>query len=188
MTKRPFYIWKAERKQQQKKRCGSHNCTQAVLCTYCDYTGLDEETIKHVGNSFAVGMGNMEGTCGAIVGAGVVLGLATRDKAKAVRGMRQLMDKFQQRNGATQCRLLKVWAEALSCANAPCAWRMLRSSSKNCWTGKDNTDGQIQGNQRARPLRGMRCVRVCVSQGSHHHLSRMLCRDRRGDMHRLRHL
>ncbi len=91
----------------EKKRCGSHNCTQAVLCTYCDYTGLDEETIKHVGNAFAVGMGNMEGTCGAIVGAGVVLGLATKDKAKAVRGMRQLMDKFQQRNGATQCKLLK---------------------------------------------------------------------------------
>lgn len=91
----------------EKKRCGSHNCTQAVLCTYCDYTDLDEETIKHVGNGFAVGMGNMEGTCGAIVGAGVVLGLATKDKAKAVRGMRQLMDKFQQRNGATQCKLLK---------------------------------------------------------------------------------
>lgn len=90
-----------------KKRCGSHNCTQAVLCTYCDYTGLDEETIKNVGNSFAVGMGNMEGTCGAIIGAGVVLGLATKDKAKSVRGMRQLMEKFKQRNGATQCKLLK---------------------------------------------------------------------------------
>lgn len=29
----------------EKKRCGSHNCTQSVLCTYCDLTGLDEETI-----------------------------------------------------------------------------------------------------------------------------------------------
>lgn len=91
----------------EKKHCGSHNCTQAVLCTYCDYTGLDEEIIKHVGNSFAAGMGNMEGTCGAIIGAGVVWGLATKDKAQAVRGMRQLMNKFQQRNGATQCKLLK---------------------------------------------------------------------------------
>ena len=90
-----------------KKRCGSHTCTQAVLCTYCDYTGLDEENIKTVGNGFAVGMGNMEGTCGAIIGAGVVLGLATKYKAKSVRGMRQLMEKFKQRNGATQCKLLK---------------------------------------------------------------------------------
>ena len=26
----------------EKKRCGSHNCTQAVVCTYYDYTGMDE--------------------------------------------------------------------------------------------------------------------------------------------------
>ena len=48
----------------EKKRCGSHNCTQAVLCTYHDFTGMDEETIKNAGNAFAAGMGNMEGTGG----------------------------------------------------------------------------------------------------------------------------
>lgn len=52
-------------------------------------------------------MGNMEGTCGAIVGAGIVYGLAARDKAKSVRGMREIMEKFQERNGATQCKQLK---------------------------------------------------------------------------------
>ena len=56
---------------------------------------------------FPAGMGNMEGTCGALVGAGVVLGLATKDKAKSIKTMRQIMTQFQQRNGATQCRLLK---------------------------------------------------------------------------------
>ena len=71
----------------EKKRCGSHNCTQSVLCTYCDLTGLDEETIKHAGNCFAAGMGNGEGTCGSIVGAGIVYGLAVRDRAKAVKGI-----------------------------------------------------------------------------------------------------
>ena len=91
----------------EKKRCGSHNCTQAVVCTYYDYTGIDEETLRNVGNAFAAGMGNMEGTCGALVGAGVVLGLATKDKAKSVKAMRQIMTQFQQRNGATQCKLLK---------------------------------------------------------------------------------
>ena len=91
----------------EKKRCGSHNCTQAVLCTYHDFAGMEEETIKNAGNAFAAGMGNMEGTCGAIVGAGIVLGLATQDKAKSIKGMRQIMDKFKQRNGATQCKLLK---------------------------------------------------------------------------------
>lgn len=91
----------------EKKRCDSHNCTQAVLCTYHDFTGMDEETIKNAGNAFAAGMGNMEGTCGALVGAGIVLGLATQDKAKSIKGMRMIMDKFKQRNGATQCKLLK---------------------------------------------------------------------------------
>ena len=90
-----------------KKACGSHNCTQAVCCTYYDCTGLDEDTIKQAGNCFAAGMGNMEGTCGAIVGAGIVYGLVAKDKARAIKGMKHIMEKFQQRNGATQCKLLK---------------------------------------------------------------------------------
>lgn len=94
-------------KAAELKRCGTHNCTQAVLCTYCDYTGLDEDTIKHIGNGFAAGMGNMEGTCGAIIGAGIVLGLATKDKALSLKGTRYIMEKFQERNGSTQCKQLK---------------------------------------------------------------------------------
>lgn len=91
----------------EKKRDGAHNCAQAVLCTYHDIVGLDEDYIKNLGNSFGGGMGNMEGTCGAIVGAGIVLGLVTKDKTKAARGMKQIMEKFQTRNGATRCKLLK---------------------------------------------------------------------------------
>lgn len=91
----------------EKKRCDSHNCAQAIVCTYADRIGLDDETARNIGNAFAAGMGNMEGTCGALVGAGIVLGMATKDKAKSMKAMRQVMTQFQQRNGATQCRLLK---------------------------------------------------------------------------------
>ena len=91
----------------EKKRCGSHNCAQAIVCTYADQIGLDDETARNIGNAFAAGMGNMEGTCGALVGAGLVLGMTTKDKAKSMKAMRQVMTQFQQRNGATQCRLLK---------------------------------------------------------------------------------
>ena len=91
----------------EKKRCGSHNCAQAIVCTYADRIGLDDATARNVGNAFATGMGNMEGTCGALVGAGIVLGMATKDKAQSMKAMRQVMTQFQQRNGATQCRLLK---------------------------------------------------------------------------------
>lgn len=93
----------------EKKRCGSHNCAQAILHTYADIAGIDPQMAMHMANAFGVGMGmgNMEGTCGSLVGAGMVLGLITKDKVKAMKQMRQVMTAFQQKNGATQCKLLK---------------------------------------------------------------------------------
>ena len=91
----------------EKKRCNSHNCAQAILHTYADMAGIDEESAMNIANAFGAGMGNMEGTCGALVGAGLVLGLASKDKVKSMKQMRQVMTKFQQRNGATQCKMLK---------------------------------------------------------------------------------
>lgn len=91
----------------EKKRSGRCNCAQSVICTYCDKAGIDENSALNLGSAFAVGMGNMEGTCGALVGAGVVLGLVCKDKVLAIRKMRQIMIEFQQRNGATICRYLK---------------------------------------------------------------------------------
>ncbi|MBR3676278.1 MAG: C_GCAxxG_C_C family protein [Alphaproteobacteria bacterium] len=91
----------------EKKRKGICNCAQAVVCTYCDKAGIDEQTALNMGNAFAAGMGNMEGTCGALVGAGMVLGLSGKSKAEIIQGMRRIMNNFQERNGATQCKLLK---------------------------------------------------------------------------------
>ncbi len=90
-----------------KKRCNTHNCAQAVLHTFADVAGISEETAMNMAGAFGGGMGNMEGTCGALVGAGMVLGLVNKDKVQAMKQMRQVMSKFQQRNGATQCKLLK---------------------------------------------------------------------------------
>ena len=101
----------------EKKRCNSHNCAQAILHTYADVAGISEDDANVAGISeddamsiagaFGGGMGNMEGTCGALVGAGLVLGLVNKDKVKSMKQMRQIMTKFQERNGATQCKLLK---------------------------------------------------------------------------------
>ena len=91
----------------EKLQNGTHNCAQAIICTYADMAGINEETARNLGNAFGSGMGNMEGTCGALVGAGIVLGLATKDKSNARKAMRQIMTQFQQRNGATQCKMLK---------------------------------------------------------------------------------
>jgi len=91
----------------EKLESGTHNCAQAIICTYTDLIGIDEETGRNLGNAFGGGMGNMEGTCGALVGAGIVLGLAKKDRVGARKAMRQIMTQFQQRNGATQCKMLK---------------------------------------------------------------------------------
>ena len=69
-------------KAAEKLQNGTHNCAQAIICTYADLIGIDEETGRNLGNAFGSGMGNMEGTCGALVGAGIVLGLATQDRAR----------------------------------------------------------------------------------------------------------
>ena len=91
----------------EKKRCNSHNCAQAVLHTYADVAGISEDDALNIAGAFGGGMGNMEGTCGALVGAGLVLGLVNKDKVKSKKQIRQIMTRFQERNGATQCKLLK---------------------------------------------------------------------------------
>lgn len=91
----------------QKKASLKCNCAQAVLTTYGDLTGLDETTAMSIADGFAAGMTTTEGTCGALVGADMVLGLVNKDKAKTMRQMREIMQKFKERNHATQCRLLK---------------------------------------------------------------------------------
>lgn len=115
-----------------RKACGSHNCTQAVCCTYHDFTGLDEDTLKQAGNCFAAGMGNMEGTCGAIVGAGIVYGLAIHDKAKAIKGMRQIMENLSSATGAPNAKCLRELTQGKCFVPAPYVCPMPQSFLKSC--------------------------------------------------------
>ena len=91
----------------EKKRCNTHNCAQAVVCTYCDLVGLPEQTALDIAGAYGTGMGSMEATCGALIGAGMIVGLATKDRNLSRARMKDIISRFQQRNGATQCRLLK---------------------------------------------------------------------------------
>lgn len=89
---------------EKKKTC---NCAQAVIATYADLVSISQEQAMNLGNAFGSGMGNMEGTCGALTGAAIIVGLATGDKQLSRQAMTKIMTKFRQRNGATQCRALK---------------------------------------------------------------------------------
>lgn len=92
-----------------------YNCAQAVACTYCDLVGVDEETMFKMTEALGLGMGGMEGTCGAITGACVLAGmknstgnLAKPDsKGASYKLSRQIVEEFKNQNGATQCRELK---------------------------------------------------------------------------------
>ena len=84
-----------------------YNCAQAVACTYCDLVGIDRDTMMRLTSGFGLGMGNMEGTCGAITGACVVIGGVIADRNESRAAMARLLDKFQQRNGATICKQFK---------------------------------------------------------------------------------
>ena len=52
-----------------------YNCAQAVACTYCDLVGVDEETMFKMTEALGLGMGCMDGTCGAVAGACILAGM-----------------------------------------------------------------------------------------------------------------
>lgn len=92
---------------RERKASGKFNCAQSVACTYADLAGITPETAGAMTNAFGAGMGNNEGTCGSIVGAGMIIGMVAGDRVKAMKAMRGLMERFAERNGSTTCRHLK---------------------------------------------------------------------------------
>ena len=89
------------------KKSGSANCCQSVLLAYADILGKDEDALRRLGAGFAVGMGSMEATCGALIGAGMVAGLRLGPGPAAVQASRKILASFQTKCGATICKDLK---------------------------------------------------------------------------------
>jgi C_GCAxxG_C_C family probable redox protein len=89
------------------KKQNGYNCAQAVACTYCDLVGMDEETMRNATAAFAVGMGAMEASCGAITGAGIIVGLLNKDQRISFGDAKKLIMKFKEQNGSVVCKELK---------------------------------------------------------------------------------
>lgn len=51
------------------------NCAQAVACAFAEEIGVPEETLFAAAEGFGLGMGGMEGTCGAVSRCGDACGL-----------------------------------------------------------------------------------------------------------------
>ncbi len=94
-------------KAVQLKNSGMYNCAQAVTVSLADETDLSEEQLKQISAGFCAGMGNMEATCGALIGAGMVAGLKTEGKG-TLGVTRQIQEEFGKRCGAIKCRDLKA--------------------------------------------------------------------------------
>ena len=83
------------------------NCCQAVVRAFADTIPLDETTLMSLSAGFGAGMGTMEGTCGALVGAIIVAGLRTGGNG-TVALSRKILPRFKELcGGATICRDLK---------------------------------------------------------------------------------
>jgi C_GCAxxG_C_C family probable redox protein len=88
-------------------------CSQAVLATYGPRYGLGEDQALRVAAGFAGGM-RMGGTCGAVTGALMVLGLAhctsesrrAEGRTGAYAAVVAFADAFKQRNGSVSCNEL----------------------------------------------------------------------------------
>lgn len=94
-------------KAVQLKTTGGCNCAQAVTAAMADQTGLDEEQLKQITAGFGAGMGNLEATCGALIGAGMIAGLKT-EGVGTIKVTRRLQEDFRERCGAIKCRDLKT--------------------------------------------------------------------------------
>ena len=112
------------------------NCCQAVLKAMSDTVDMDEATLHRLAGGFGSGMGTMEGTCGALVGAIMVASLRASGGSQspatatgeAMKLSRQILPRFRELCGATICRELKgIGSTTPTRASSICA--ALRTSS-----------------------------------------------------------
>ena len=89
------------------RQARTHSCCQAVAAVLTEDLDVDPDVVHKMAAGFAGGMGNMEGTCGAMVGAAMAVGLAMEGSKSAVLKARDVQTEFVKRSGALVCKDLK---------------------------------------------------------------------------------
>lgn len=90
-----------------------YNCSQAILSTYCEQLGLDNETALKITTGFGGGM-HVNGTCGAVMGAFMALGLKYGNiiaedkitKENVYIKIIKFSNRFSDQHGSIQCHEL----------------------------------------------------------------------------------
>ena len=91
-----------------------YNCAQAVVCAFCDVTGLEIDAAARMASSFGGGLGRLREVCGTVSGAALVLGIvrgyADPEDYAAKKAHYALVQDFARRfreaNGNIVCREL----------------------------------------------------------------------------------
>lgn len=92
-----------------------YNCSQAVVCSFCDKIGLSEKDAFKISEALGFGDSDSYGTCGAVTGMALVMGMinstgnldAPDSKASTYNRTRELNQQFRKANGSTICREIK---------------------------------------------------------------------------------
>ena len=85
----------------------SCNCCQAVLCAFAEEVGMTEDELKKIGAAFGVGMGCLEATCGALIGAQMLMGMKKYQGKPMLRDAAGVLCQFGTMCKATLCKDLK---------------------------------------------------------------------------------
>ena len=98
-----------------ERRHKGYNCAQSIVCTYADKVGIDEKTMFRMTEALGTGLGNMEGTCGAVTGACILAGLINSSgntdkpdsKVNTYKVSKEIVNRFKNDNGSITCKELK---------------------------------------------------------------------------------
>ena len=106
------------------------NCCQAVVRAFADTLDMSEDKLMQLAAGFGAGMGTMEGTCGALVGAIMVAGLRTGGNGTMALS-RKMLSRFKELCGATICRDLKgIETGKVLCSCEDCVRNAVRAAGE----------------------------------------------------------
>jgi len=87
-------------------------CAESVVLALADAQGIESELLPKIATAFCSGMGRMSGTCGALTGAIMGIGLALGRSAAnqsvqpSYAATQRLIREFEQEFGARDCHVL----------------------------------------------------------------------------------
>ena len=103
-------VWEAAQRHKD-----GYNCCQAVVCTYCDRLGMDEQTAFRASEAYGLGIAGMFQTCGSVCAMMMLAGLKNSDgnmespasKFATFELGQEMAKRFEQKNTSMICSVLR---------------------------------------------------------------------------------